>query len=73
MSYDKEAVYDSEIAPLVAQILDVCKKHDLPLVLSVQYAAVDGVESYCSTTIPGSEPGLMMERLRAVMLAEVRR
>lgn len=37
MAYTKkEAIYDKKIAPLVTKILEICKAHDIPLVLSVQ-------------------------------------
>jgi hypothetical protein len=33
-SYDLEAVYDSEIAPLVAQIHEICRRIKMPYVAS---------------------------------------
>lgn len=32
----REEIYDAEIAPLMTQIIEVCKKHDIPLVFSAQ-------------------------------------
>ncbi|PFV35706.1 hypothetical protein [Bacillus thuringiensis] len=30
--YDKENIYDEQIAPLLQQILDICKKEEIPMV-----------------------------------------
>jgi hypothetical protein len=30
--YDKEDIYDNEIAPLMKQILAICKREDLPMI-----------------------------------------
>jgi hypothetical protein len=35
---DNEVVYDEQIHPLMAQILDVCKAHQIPMVASFEYA-----------------------------------
>lgn len=35
---DKENIYDEKIAPLMTQIIDICKKHKLPFFASFQYA-----------------------------------
>lgn len=29
--FDKEDIYDNEIAPLMQQILEICKREDLPM------------------------------------------
>jgi hypothetical protein len=52
-----ERVYDTEIAGLVSQIFDICKREDLPLLLSVgmRLRAGDGV---CLTVLQSeSFPG----------------
>lgn len=33
MKYDKEAVYDEKIAPLMKQIIEICKSEQLPFVM----------------------------------------
>lgn len=55
--FDKEEIYDNEIAPLMKQIIEICKREDLPMVaqfyLKQQHPEVD-VENgamYCTTTI----------------------
>lgn len=30
--YDKESIYDNEIAPLMKQIIEICKREELPMV-----------------------------------------
>lgn len=30
--YDKEDIYDNEIAPLMKQIIEICKREELPMV-----------------------------------------
>jgi hypothetical protein len=35
---DNEAVHDEQISPLVAQILAICKAHQIPMVASFEYA-----------------------------------
>jgi hypothetical protein len=41
VDYDLEAVYDEKINPLMAQIIDICKEHRMPLVCSFQYRVHD--------------------------------
>ena len=53
MAYDKEEVYDREIAPLMKRIIWICKEHNLPMVATFQYA--DDEEKgpgYCTTLLP---------------------
>lgn len=35
---DKEHIYDKKIAPLMTQIIDICKEHKLPFFASFQFA-----------------------------------
>jgi hypothetical protein len=57
MSYDKESVYDEEIAPLMKQILEICKREKIPM--AVQYylkefredAGFEGLPMYCTSVI----------------------
>jgi len=39
--YDKESVYDDEIAPLVKQILQICKREEIPLVMDFYLKSSD--------------------------------
>lgn len=43
-----ERVYDEKIAPLMDQIIAVCKEHEMPVVASFQY----GAEDLCTTFLP---------------------
>ncbi len=46
--FDLEAVYDEQIAPLMTQIIEICKRHSLPMAATFEYANDD----FCTTTIP---------------------
>ena len=48
--YDSEAVYDEQIAPLMAQIALICRQHGIPMIASFAYAN-DGTPSYVSTAV----------------------
>jgi hypothetical protein len=55
--YDKEEIYDEKIAPLMKQIIDICKEEELPMVaqfyLKQQHPEADEENGamYCTTTI----------------------
>ncbi len=36
-SFNHEAVYDQQIAPLMSQIIEICKAHKIPMVASFMY------------------------------------
>lgn len=53
-NYDLEWVYDEKIAPLMAQIIEVCKEHKLPMFATFQYRSDiegvdDGEDRFCTT------------------------
>lgn len=53
--WNKEAVYDEEISPLMDKIIAICKEHSIPLVCSFQYvhaAEEDGGDGMCTTCLP---------------------
>lgn len=53
--WTKEDVYDEQIAPLMAQIIAICKEHRIPLVAQFNYAATDeDGPSFCTTILPAS-------------------
>lgn len=35
--YNLEFIYDSEISPLIQQVIAVCKKHKIPMIASFTY------------------------------------
>lgn len=52
--YDLEQVYDDEISPLMAQIIEICKRENMPMVASFQYARdEDHVDDCCTSLING--------------------
>ncbi len=55
MSFDKEYIYDQEIAPLMSKIIEVCKSNDIPIVASFCYGlSDDGDVDLCTTFITQS-------------------
>ena len=56
--WDLEAVYDTEVSPLMEQIIAICRRAGLPMVASFHYAnnAEEG-ESFCTTVLPLRKPG----------------
>lgn len=66
--WDKEDVYDEQIAPLMSEIINICRKNNLPIVASFQYCnrKEDG-PGYCSTTLlSGSEDQHMRNLHKAI-------
>jgi len=51
----KENVYDEQISPLVHQIIDICKEHNIALLLSAQLEDEDERRLYCTTILPGDD------------------
>lgn len=58
--FDREGVYDEEIAPLMAQILAICKREKIPMLASFLYAREAGegseegeppTECYCTSVL----------------------
>lgn len=54
--FDKEAIYDEQVAPLVTQIIKICQANDIPLVFSACYSwnEEEGF-GLCSTLLPAKE------------------
>ena len=51
----KENVYDEQISPLVHQIINICKEHNIALLLSAQLQDEDDETLYCTTILPGND------------------
>lgn len=51
--WDEEAAYDSEIAPLMAQLIAICKAKKIPMLAVFQYCDTeeDGA-GFCTTSLP---------------------
>lgn len=45
---DNERVYDTEIAPRMAQIIQICQQHGIPMFATFGYGPGD----WCTTAIP---------------------
>ena len=50
-TWDKESVYDEQIAPLMTQIIETCKEHKIPMFASFQYSKVPGDAMFCTTAL----------------------
>lgn len=51
MMTDKEAIYDEKISPLMAQIIEICQEHKIPMFAEFQYS--DG--GFCKSAVFGPE------------------
>lgn len=52
ITYDLEAVYDEQIAPLMAQIIEICKANNMPMLASIAYRQdEDGGHDLCTTSL----------------------
>jgi len=55
--FDLESVYDSEIAPLMTQIIEICKRVEMPMLATFCYNKGQNTDdpegvSLCTTVIP---------------------
>lgn len=49
-AFDLEKIYDEQIAPLMTQVIEICKKHNLPFVIDFQYSSDGGDEhGHCTS------------------------
>jgi hypothetical protein len=53
----KEAIYDAEISPLMAQIIALCKEHKINMAatFSLGIDPEEGENLFCSTVLPADE------------------
>lgn len=54
MKYDKESIYDNEIAPLMQKIIEICLRENLPMAAQFYLKEErdgDGDPLYCTTVI----------------------
>lgn len=54
MSTDHEPVYDSEIAPLMSKIIEICKRDNIPFVASFYLNSQDGDPFICTSCLTTS-------------------
>jgi hypothetical protein len=51
-AFDLESVYDSEIAPLMTKIIEICNAHKLPMFATFLFANdPDGDDGLCTTNL----------------------
>lgn len=65
--FDKEAVYDAEIAPLMTKIIEVCKRERIPFVAVFQYAGSDAAPegaAHCTSFLEASETPSLSAHMR---------
>lgn len=48
--YNLESVYDEKISPLMRQIIDICKEHNMPMIASFAYENSEENGIGCCTT-----------------------
>ncbi len=55
-TWDEESTYDERIAPLMTQIIAVCKERRIPMFASFAYGqGSDGGTDFCTTSLPVKE------------------
>lgn len=53
MTWDKEAIYDEQVSPLMTKIIAICKEHSIPMVAQFQYADTEeNGPAYVTTSLP---------------------
>jgi hypothetical protein len=50
--YDLEDIYDTKIAPIMTQIIALCKEHQLSMIASFAYRHDAEGYDYCTTYLP---------------------
>ena len=65
---NKEQIYDEEISPLMAQVIDICQKHKIAMVMTFHLPDDEQDTLHCSTALVSedwkpSEMLLEMNRL----------
>lgn len=66
MLEDNEKIYDEKIAPLMAQIIAICKEHKLPCHATFEYAP----DAFCTTHISGEPDSAAMVMIRTAALTK---
>lgn len=70
--FDLESVYDDQIAPLMAQILQICQANNMPMLATFVYRRDDqGGYDLCTSAIPveGRDPPELVKAYRAIYQA----
>ena len=53
--FDLEEVYDAEIAPLMSQIIEICKRREMPMIASFCFRHREDGDDFCTTLLPRSD------------------
>ena len=70
-SFDLEAIYDAKIAPLMDQIIGICKEHKLPMFATFLYMNdPDGDDGLCTTNLMFKERPIPEKLLNLVTIAD---
>ncbi len=60
---DNEDVYDRQISPLMERIVAICKKYEIPMIMSFEFAP----NEFVTTRLPfNGETGKFIEALRII-------
>ena len=54
VEWNEEAVYDERIAPLMTQIISICKEHRIPMVAQFVYGNTEEEALLCTTSLPAA-------------------
>lgn len=71
---NKEQIYDAQIFPLMAQILDICKEHKIAMVAAFHTPNDEDAELFCSSRVPGEngEYPAYLKDLSAIVSRNIR-
>lgn len=69
MNGDSEAIYDEQIAPLMTQIINICRKNRIPMLATFQYGNDEeaGSDDFCTTRIPFDGENPCLEKAMAMI------
>ncbi len=68
---DKEQIYDTQISPLMTQIIAVCNEAGIAMVCSFAIPTEADADLYCTTALPdetGKNPQRQLQALRMLMV-----
>lgn len=65
MSANKEAVYDAEINPLMAQIIAICQEHGIAMLASFAIPTPESDSLRCTSALPDESGNTPEDFLRA--------
>jgi len=67
---NKEEIYDDQISPLMEQIINICKKNNIAMLMSFSIPTEDDPDLACTTAIVSDEcdpPGSLLRAYETVM------